>query len=402
MSRATTPPGVRDLHDAARREPAAQEAVREPPTGGGSAYYQDAVRLPGFGFAPERCRALQPVGFCQGHGHVQLGRSSCGTRRCPDHWRDWLTRAVENIVARLAAYRYVQEGAGKRLLHAVVSPDQERRWTDEAFWDARSGSYEAAEAAGARGGVTVPHPYRSSEEGERLWEMATEHGDVDDDLGKWSLFRDASDGWGEMQEYVEAAPHYHMLAPSEDFQGGEAPAGWVAKNIRSLPRFHVDDVEAYRPMAKVAYYLLTHSGMQEGRQTVTYWGEVHPAAFNPEEELTKARWDRIQEYAHRAVHERPGEGAAGTGEEEETCGREECDSVVVPIEELHDYMNDEAWVRSLGRHERLELRGVQAWARFGDRPPPDTEEKKVRRWLRRRGRLHSGLGNPQTGLGAFQ
>lgn len=404
MSSAETPAAVRDLSAAEQRGPAEQEEVRGPPTGGGSAYYQDTVRLPGFGFAPDRCRSLQPVGFCE-HGHVALGRSSCGTRRCPDHWRDWTERAVVNAVARLAAYRYVQQGAGKRLLHVVASPEQDRRWTADAFWDARSASYDAAEAAGARGGVAVPHPYRASDDGEHLWEAATEHGDWEEERGKWSLFRDdAGDDWGRMREHVEAAPHYHMLAPARDLDGDDAPAGWVVKNIRSLPRFHVDDVEAYRAMARPMYYLLTHAAAQDGRNTVTYWGDVHPGAFNPEEELSAARWERIQEYAERAVKERPAEGAAGTGSEEQLCERDGCESEIVPIEELGEWLQDETWVRSLGREERLELRGVQVWAQFGDRPPPTSSEAAVREWLRERGRLHHGLLGEraaQVGLGSF-
>lgn len=406
MSASDAPPGVRDLTGAERRGPARQEAVREPPERPASrSYYEETVKVPGYGRAPDRCRRLQPVGFCD-HGHVTLGRSSCGTRRCPDHWRDWLEDAVVKQTARLAAYRAVQEGAGKRLLHVVASPPQDRHWTADAFWNARSRSYEVVEEAGVRGGVAVAHPYRSSEAGDELFATATEHGDWEEEDGMWSLFRDSADDWEAMDDLVEAAPHYHLLAACEDFDPDGVPSGWVAKNIRSLPRFHVDDVEAYRPMARVAYYLLTHAGVQKDRQTVTHFGEVHPAAFDPEEELGRAKWRRVQELAERAVKERPGEGVRGE-EEQRECPRDGCEAHVVPIDELHEWLDgDGDWVRSLEPRQRLEIRGVQAWAELGDRPPPAVagDKQRLRQWLVDKGRMHFGtLGEMrvQAGLGAF-
>jgi len=149
-------------------------------------YYEDVVRLPGYGEAPNRCRPMKPVGFCE-EGHTLLGRSSCGTRYCPDHWRDWIEDAVVNLVARLGAYREAQDGWGKRMCHVVASPPQDRRYSVQQMWDARSDAYDALEAAGVRGGASITHPYRTTPEADRLYQQSEES---EEGVGKWRFFRD--------------------------------------------------------------------------------------------------------------------------------------------------------------------------------------------------------------------
>lgn len=412
MSRAQLPPAVHD-RPRANTSPAEQDARRTPGREAPErAYYQDTIRLPGFGDQPHRCMPLKPVGFCREHGHPVLGRSSCGTRYCPEHWRDWLEDAVAKQVARLAAYRAAAEGAEKRMLHVVLSPDPDRWWTGREFWETRTDAYAVAESVGVRGGCLYPHPYRTSEAGDHLFQTAVESGDWEADRGKWSLLRDAADDWADMQDFIEAGPHYHMLAAAEDFDPDGLEAGWVGKNIRSLPRFHEQDIESYRPMAKVAYYLLTHAAVQDGRNTNTYFGDVHPNAFDPSEELGEARWQRIQENAELAVTTRPGPlGAAdkeAAGEQHDECPREDCESEVVPIDRLHEFLEDEDWLASIDETQRLQLEGLMCWAEGRtDRPPPHaaTDEQDMLGWLHRQGEIvadhRPSLMTQQVGLGDF-
>lgn len=365
----------------------------EPPT----TYYDDVIRLPGMGEAPNRCRKMKPVGFCD-HGHTVLGRSSCGTRYCPDHWRDWIQGAVESAVARLAAYRQAVDGAEKRLVHAVASPPQERRYSADRLWATRSEAYDAFEAAGIRGGVTVTHPYRTNDRGEGLFRTAVEAGGVEEGTGRWRFLREAADDWEDLSRYVEASPHYHALAPSKDVDGEAAPDGWVVKRIRTMANFHLYDTESYRDMAATMYYVLTHGGVQTGRQLTTYFGEVHPAAFDPEEELTAAEWDRIQTEAARAVGEDPeasedGEGAAGP----EECPHDGCEAAVCDLLYLEERLADEEWVESVrafedGGERLAVLRGALAyWKDLTDRPPPSAHSspETYRRWLKARGQIRA-------------
>jgi len=369
------------------------------PDGPARALYENKILLPGFGEQPDRCRQRKPVGFCE-HGHVHLASASpCGTRRCPEHSGLWRKDAAVKIVARLAAWRHVQEGAGKRLLHVVDSPDPKRWWTAEAFWDERSDSYDVLREVGGRGGVCIPHPYRTSDEGEWLFRTACDAGDWDEKKGKWSLLRRAADDWEEMSRFIEPGPHFHHLVAAEDFDPEAVPDRRTVKNIRSLERFHIRDMTGYRDMARLAMYTLSHAAHQpkalvedgHSPHTVTYWGDVHPNGFNPEEELTAAEWGRIQLNAKRAVTTTPTDvleeaGATETDDRAE-CPRDGCVAPIVPIDELAAWLNDTEWVMGLSRKQRRILNGALRWLdNMGDRPPPTSDPARLREWLRQEGR----------------
>jgi len=355
-------------------------------------FYSGQVEIPGFGDAPHRCRPLTPVGFCE-DGHTILGRSSCGTRYCPDHWRDWCEEAVISAVARLAAYRHAVDGAEKRLSHIVASPPQDRRYSRRALWETRSEAYDALKAAGVRGGVSVTHPYRTNERGDELYETAVTRGELDEDTGRWEFLRDCADDWDDMSRYIEASPHYHTLGAAPDVQPDDAPDGWVVERIRTLKPFYYQDTESYRAMVAPAYYVLTHGAVEDDKHTLTYFGDVHPASFDPEEELTAAVWSRIQMEAAAAVKgavDDEGDEAAGGPAE---CPCEDCTAGVVDVYYLMDYLEDDEFKSHVlshrdGRQRWLRLRGLAYWwSEGGDRPPPTIQgdEDRLRRWLEWRG-----------------
>lgn len=386
-----------------RSGPPSPALLDEGPDRSVPAYYETIVRLPGYQGQPQRCIPLQPVGFCEDRGHVVLGRSDCQVRGCPEHWIDWVKKSVINQVARLAAYRYTQEGWGRRMVHAVMSPPQGGTWSADDLFDTRSDAYEVAEGVGARGGLCIPHPYRVSDLGEEIWTAATETGGADPELGKWKLMREvAGDEWDRMLELVEAAPHYHMLAAVGKTDEWNPPEGWVAKNVRSVAPFEIDDLEAYQDMARVSWYLLTHSAVQAGRQTMTYFGDVHPAAFDPAAELEPEAWEQIQEMAARAVNETPeATEAEGTIEGME-CPNEDCESEVVPLRRLTEYLNDREWFDRLDAAQRNRLKGLFRWWEGGDRPPPGAQgdREAMLRWLESIGRANVDRPGPQTGAGS--
>lgn len=365
-----------------------RELRPEPPT----TYYDGVVRIPGQESPPNRCRDLSPVGFCEA-GHTVLGRSSCGTRYCPDHWRDWVEQATVAMVARLAAYRQAQPmGPEMRLSHVVASPPQDRDYSVRELWETRSDAYDALEAAGVRGGAVVTHPYRTNDRGDELYRTAKEAGDLEEGTGKWRFLREVTEGPEDMSRYVEASPHYHTLAAGEDIDGAAAPEGWVVERVRSFDTFHPRDTDAYRDMAAAAYYVLTHGGVQEGRATRTTFGEIH--SFDPEEELTAAMWDRIQTEAETAVKSsRKESGGAGSGHEEErTCPHEECSEAVHALEELPERMDSDEWRAGLASDRLARLRGTLVYYEGrADRPPPSVvvSEARFREWLEDLGKTHT-------------
>jgi hypothetical protein len=300
------------------------------------------------------------------------------------------------MVARMAAYRHVEEGAEKRVSHVVASPPQDRRYSEREMWETRRDAYDALDAAGVRGGPVVTHPYRTNDRADQLYATAQDAGDVEEDTGRWAFLRDVSEGWADLTRYIEAAPHYHVpIAPAKDVSP-EGTGDWVVKRIRTMRAFHLRDTESYRDMVASAYYVLTHGAVAQHRNTSTWFGEVHPATFDPAEELTAAAWSRIQMEAEKAVKERPGEeeeGGARHGPDE--CPTEECEEIVVDALHLDEYLSDDEWVTSIrayrdGRARLARLRGLLAWwDKRTDRPPPSvaSNEERMRDWLQERGEV---------------
>lgn len=389
------------------------------------AYLTPTVKIPGYGQSPDRCQTLRPVGFCV-EGHPVLGASSCETRGCPSHWRDGVERAVEAAVARLAAYRHHVDGWEKRMVHAVVSPPQGRRWSARAFYDGRAEAYEVAEEVGVRGGVCVPHPFRTTEELDQWYGEAVEAGAIDGQRGKWAFARDlAGEEWSDMERLIEEAPHYHTLAAAKDVDGEAVPEGWVVKNVRSFAPFYIDAdavpgaalvdgggrivgdprevaEESYRDMASTFYYLLTHGPVSytesgHSRAGHTYFGELHPSKFNPEKELEPEEWRRIQEMAAAVVGrepDRPGHGMK--------CPCEDCEAEVRPIGELSEWMSRAEWWSQLPPRRRNQLRALEAWAVLQvDRPPPSSRgsRERLESWLTERGALLTDADRSPTGAG---
>jgi hypothetical protein len=364
-----------------------------------STYYEEVVRIPGYGDAPNRCRPMKPVGFCE-EGHTILGRSSCGTRKCPDHWRDWDEEAVINLVERLAAYRESRDGWEKRMCHVVASPPPRARWGVRDLWERRSDAYEVLEAAGVRGGAAITHPYRTTMEGDRLYKQYAKQAG-DGAMPKWRFFRELASGlpgddWEELQPHIEASPHYHTLAAVEDVNGENAPNDWVVENLGSFDRFSYDQPESYEDMARAAYYVLSHGAVQEGRSTTTYFGEIHPNAFDPEEELTAAKWSRIQMEAEKAVKgqaEDVEDDDDATAHGPEECPRDGCEACVVDVYHLPEYLDDDDFTSRVlskrdGRKRLARLRGMFAWwDTRTDRPPPGalTNERRLLDWLEDQG-----------------
>ncbi|MDB2269343.1 hypothetical protein PM035_17015 [Halorubrum ezzemoulense] len=369
-----------------------------------STYYGETVKIPGTGSAPNRCRGLSPVGFCEG-GHVALGRSSCDTRYCPDHYLGWVRDGAASACERLAAYRAAADGWEKRLLHVVASPTADRVSADR-FWSMRSEAQDVVQEAGVRGGYCIAHPYRTSAAADELFRTAVQEGDLSPETGRWTFLRRFAGGdWDKWQSMTEAGPHYHFLAACEDFDPEAVPDGWVVKNVRSFSRFEKRDLESFEDMARAAWYLRTHGAAEEFRQTATWFGDMHPSAFDPEEELGASEWHFIQERAAEAVGvpiEEMRDGA-GAGEEERICEVEDCEEILHDLEDLAAFTSDASWMRSIPPKRRHRLRAVEIWM-FEESviPPPSvrSSEAKVQDWLLETGRMYSGHSK-QTGLKAF-
>lgn len=363
----------------------APEGQQKPPVAGarGLRSFASTVQLPGFGLATRNCQRYVPRGVCEA-GHIQLARSSCELRRCPDHWREWATKGTESAVARLAAYREAQRhGWDRRTVHVVLSPEVTGKVTERSLWQWRSEAQQIARDAGLRGGLMVTHPYRTTDELDQLYAQAVAGG-LPGDYGKWRFARDLAGGdWEAQQRYISAAPHYHVIGPARDVDGGAVAGldGWVVKMIRSLPPHQLRDPEPYEATAGVVWYLRSHAAHQQGRHSVSWFGDVHPASFDPQEALTASQWQQVQQMAGYAV-EPP------TAEEEALCGCEDCEAPVFDLFDLPAKMAQLDWWSSLDGTIRNQLIGLKLfWVDGMAVPPPSaaTDKEALLDWLERKG-----------------
>lgn len=342
-------------------------------------YYEDLIKIPGFGRKPERCQNYMPVGFCE-HGHVALAQSSCGIKECPDHYEDYIKKSTRSEVERLAKYREAQsEGFDRRLCHIVISPPQDRYWQADSVFEKRSEAYDVLKKAGVRGGSVHVHPYRTSEHADFLYNTAKEKGELER-AGKWRFLRSLAISWDDMQEFIEPAPHYHVLGAVRDLDTSKIPEGWVVKNIRSFNKFHREDKESYLDMVRVGWYLRTHSAEFAGRQSVTYFGELAPSVFSPGEELDGKVSMEIEGLLNSIFDENP--------HEDNECGRDGCHAEVLDLLYLDDYLSNQEWLGSVEPKDRAVLRGLRLWwVLEADRPPPGRrgDREKLLRWLERAG-----------------
>lgn len=247
------------------------------------------------------------------------------------------------------------------------------------------------EEAGIRGGALIPHPYRTTEEADRLYGEARAAGEVEEGTGKWEYLRELSDGWDDMSRYIEESPHYHALVPERYVDGEAAPDGWIVKNLNSGEGepFDLNERRHYEEMIAPVFYTLTHAGVQKGRASVTYFGGVHPAAFSPEDALEPAVWETIQSKVARLLGVEESDGVHLLEPSEDSCPRDDCEAPTVPIGRLREWLDDDDWVHRIrmkkdGRKRLAQLRGASMMLHgFIDRPPPGRE--RLLRRLREKG-----------------
>lgn len=330
--------------------------------------------LPGQGEASGRCGEMGPVGFCDSAGHIEFGAHRCQRRECPDCWSSqWAGPRTVNVASRLAAARTVAgSAAGKRAIHAVVSPPPgDVPNTIAGFYQGRRRANEIAKEHGIRGGVVVAHGYRPTVDAKDEYREGAPEKKV------WRWIREHERPW---RELVAWSPHYHVIGladresldpstgqPGHIEPGDDRADGWIFKNIRSLDRYNgPGDMEGMEDMVGVVRYLLSHATFpaDENRQAVTWFGALHGTNFNPEEALTLTAWRRIQADAEQLVGapaDEPGEG------ELPGCSVDGCDGRV------HDILEARAFLETAGGSipEAMQRRIVTAYEwRVGRAIPP--------------------------------
>lgn len=374
MAVSTTPPPIEDAETAREalekhRQAEIEETAFEAPI---------PAHLPGTGEPADDCGYWFPREFCDASAHLELAMHRCGRRECPRCWSaQWAAPRTKSAVSRLSAARWAEpDGPGRRVLHATISPPEGEITDVTAMYQARSRATELAKKHGIRGGVTIVHPYRATSETKARFARAKETGL---EGGIWRFIRENDRHW---YQQVYWSPHFHVVGLCRDFAAGDSVEddGWVVQNMstgkgvepnpgldRRFSRMEsLYESDAYEDLIGVIRYLLSHTPVNENRQSVTWFGDLHAVNFDPEVELSGGAWSTIQRRVDELVagpSDRAGE-EDGDDQEERECSVDGCEGRMHPIWEAQAFLREAGDDLPAYQHERL--RRAYFWA-IGDR-----------------------------------
>jgi len=340
-----------------------------------------AYSIPGMSVRPDSCGNWYPYHVCDECGEPIFSESHCGLRRCPECWWEWVRETAKKIVTRIQAYRWAQaDGLDRRLIHAMLSPEQKDDWTISRVDGMRSESYERAQEAGVTGGCALLHMWRTTDDLDGEFRAASEAGVADK---KWKYLRETyGQGW---RQATEVAPHVHQIATAPEFEPEQD--GWVAKRVRTLDSMKsLSHPSSYEDVAGLAMYLLSHTAIADGEQALRWFGDVYPGGFNPEEELSAGALETIERMAAEAVEPDGADDGDDTEpfQDDEECeaGTEGCPGQRMPIWDVPSArrMN---WWDELDRETERRMTAAVDWMMGDLDPPPCSTEQEARDRLAR-------------------
>lgn len=332
--------------------------------------------IPGMGVRPESCGRWYPESFCD-DGHVNLGRSRCQNRDCPDCYGAYSRKRSEKVARRLGAARYAAEDDGdKRAIHAVASAPEGSVQSKEDFYAMHRRGYQLAKEKGVRGGVAVPHGYRVLESVKKEYRAEEPPG------GVWRFIRENDRHW---RDQVYWSPHVHILGLARFDELGEndpdGDDGWVFERLRTLERFELHQPDGYDDMIGTTRYLLSHATyeIEESKQVVRWFGDLSPAGFSPEESLSEGALSVLERMAEEVAGSGldPEENRDGPAEEDE-CDRDGCSCEIHPIWEAGEALQNKNFCKSIGEERERELRAAFRWAIGEQIPPPGLKNPRTK------------------------
>lgn len=212
------------------------------------------------------CNQVYEVDYCQDCGKYEARFYHCNSWSCPECYFWTAARAARRLEERLEgvqkAYSFIGKFPG-RVAHVVFSvPPTEYKNFD--YKAARKKLIKYCKQIGISGGSVVFHPYRVKNEFRaKLLRVLKNEGTPG---GIWRAVHENRLNLGSWREYVDFAPHFHVLGfypkvlvKSDTFF---KVTGWTYKAI---------DIKNTRNVYRTARYILTHHAVLEGHNVV-YFG----------------------------------------------------------------------------------------------------------------------------------
>jgi len=195
------------------------------------------IVLPGHGPAGPEC-GNDIAMHCNHCGHTWVGKRSCMLRTCPNCWRAWARNEARASSLRLwSGIGMIAPRHGRRIIHAVVSFRSCGNYTED-----RHRAVKIFKEHGLSGGIMLFHPFRQDDDGIFI-----------------------------PQDHI----HYHVVALVWGSVSPSVPGlDYFFKFIRDADRGDYRGLKTMAECRRLIHYLLTHTGIVEGRHALTWWGEL--------------------------------------------------------------------------------------------------------------------------------
>jgi hypothetical protein len=340
------------------------------------------LTIPGMGDPGAGCGEWAPREFCDECGEVHLGPHRCQQRECPDCWSTWAIQRAERAVTRLQSARWsLDDGLDRRTVHLVASPPEGSIRTLADVQRFRQKAHERVRDAGMRGGVSIFHGFRVTDDAKRRFRETLTDDERPTSAGVWRFVRENGRPWREQTYW---SPHFHYVGLATEVEP-DPDDEWIIKRLSTAPRMDsLTDESSYEGLAKIVTYLMSHATFEPandgetGRKAVSWFGDLHPSRFQPDPTDVE-EWSRepaikpigagplavIRRLAAEATGAIDPESGAGLGEPEE-CEDDECDGRIRPI---FDFPTHRARL-TLDRDTEARLATAFEWAVGEVVPPP--------------------------------
>lgn len=252
------------------------------------------------------------------------------------------------------------------MVHAVVSAPEGEIETTGGYQRGKKHAQLLAKEHGIRGGAVIAHGFRVKEAVQRRFRALKADGEIEAGLWRWLL----EEREGDWRTAVYYSPHYHIVGFAEDVEASspDEDDGWVVTNIRSVERHSLTLQAPYEDLYGLFYYLLSHCSYdpEDSQHAVRWFGNVAYNKFSPEQ-LVDWKESVVRRMARLARDEKLPE------EYEHRCEEENCQTVLAPIMEASDHLQNAEWCREIGADAQRRLVAAVDWF-YGDAVPPPGQQ----------------------------
>jgi len=274
-------------------------------------------------------------------GKVHYSINHCDRKECPLCYTRWLAGETSSIVERILSEEALKKHQGKRLVHIIVSINEEdypvtHKELNAVIRDA----YKYIKSKGVLGGVMIIHPFRATDYAKK---KAREAGKK-----TWEWIREQEDP----KIYYRYSPHFHLICFVDWLEPPEAGEKFIYKT-KTDGSGHVINLlnKGEKEVKSLIAYLLSHTGCLKDDD-----GRLH-----------SERWFGSCSYNQLKVEKEEEEGYEG----ELHC--KVCGGPLVGLWEWY-----RRWFEAVRYHDIDEPKywNEIKWALFGEGPGPPEEDKK--------------------------